>query len=157
MRTMNLAATILLAAIGTPVTLAVAQTQRPPRAENPSYSGAFETTPNSRLTGVDVVRTINTAEATYKYKHGSFADWDDLYSAIIAPAQNRAPGANGVAIGRGSEVVPGWILTLIVSHDGKAYQLSLRNRLDTKCPFSFFSDQSGLIYQGNVIGCESGT
>jgi hypothetical protein len=155
MRTMNLAATILLAAIGTCVTLAVAQTQRPPRTE-PLYGGAFETTPDSRLTGAGVVRTINTAEAIYKYDHGRFADWDDLYPTIIA-AQNRNPDAKGLAIGRGPEVVPGWILTLIVSHDGKAYQLSLRNVLETKCPFSFFSDQTGLIYQGNVIGCDPGT
>jgi hypothetical protein len=50
--------------------------------------------------------------------------------------------------------VPGWLLTVIVSHDGKSYQLSLRNLGDKRCRFSLFSDESGLIYQGNVIGCE---
>jgi hypothetical protein len=57
------------------------------------------------------------------------------------------------AIGSG----PGWVLAIVVlSHDGKAYQLSLHNFADTECRFSFFSDQSGLFYQRNVIGSQPG-
>ena len=153
MKTKKRIAAVFLAMTLTGAALMAAQTQRS-RPQRESYEGgAFETIRDSRLIGAGVVRTINTAEATYKSEHGGFADWDGLYPTIIA-AQNREPIANGVANGRGPEVVPGWILTLIVSRDGKTYQLSLHNLSDTKCPFSFFSDQNGLVYQGDVIGCE---
>jgi hypothetical protein len=147
------AAAIVISVILTCATLAIAQTQRPqaqPLREG-YEGGAFETTRDSRLIGVDVVRVVNTAEVTYKYEHGSFATWDELYrSGAVARSK-------GLALASGPEVVPGWVLTIIVSHDGKTYQLSLRNLADTQCRFSFFSDPSGLIYQGNVIDCQPGT
>jgi hypothetical protein len=147
-------AAILVGTILTCATLAVAQAQRPqaqPLRE--SYEGgAFETIRDSRLVGVNVVRLINTAEVTYKYEHGSFATWDELYrSGAIRHSMD------GLALASGPEVVPGWALTMIVSHDGKTYQLSLRNLADKQCRYSLFSDDSGLIYQGSVIGCGPGT
>lgn len=144
------------------VALAATQTQRtqPPRvnaADDQGYDGAFETTRDSRLVGVNVVRLINTAEADYKNAHGSFAGWDELYgSSAITTAQRSWPSTNGLTLASGPEVVKGWFLMLMVSRDGKAYQLSLHNLSDKQCRFSLFSDQSGLIYQGNVIGCEPG-
>jgi hypothetical protein len=135
--------------------LAAAQTQRPEPPRQAYEGGAFETIQESRLVGVNIVRLINTAELDYKYAHDRYANWDELYrSSAIVAAQRRSAGATGVTLAPGPEVVPGWVLTVIVSQDGKSYQLSLRNLADKQCRFSLFSDQSGLIYQGNVIGCE---
>ena len=154
-------AAILVCTTLTCVALAAAQTQRsqPPRvnaATGEGYEGAFETPRDSHLVGTGVVRLINTAEAEYKDEHGSFVGWDELYrSSVISRAQRIWRGTNGLTLSSGPEVVEGWSLMLMVSRDGKAYQLSLRSLADKQCRFSLFSDQSGLIYQGNVIGCES--
>lgn len=138
-----LAATMLMC-----VTLAIAQVQRP--VDRP---GAVETVRDSRLIGAHVVRLINAVELDYRQAHSSFADWNELYqSGAIAAAETRSE-ATGLAFGPGPEVIPGWSLAIVVSRDGKSYQLSLRNVDDTQCRFSFFSDPSGIIYQGNVIGC----
>jgi hypothetical protein len=142
------AAGILAAAILTCVTLAIAQVRRPP-LDRP---GAFETVRDSRLIGAHVVRLINTAELDYSDAHGSFAEWNALYrSGAVVAAEKRS--SEGTGLGPGPEVVPGWFLSIVVSPDGKSYQLSLRNIDDKQCRFSFFSDASGLIYQGNVIDC----
>lgn len=160
MKAKQLAAVLVgttLACVG----LAWAQTQRVQRprinaADDQGYDGAFETARDSRLVGVNVVRLINTAEADYKDAHGSYVGWDELYrSGAITTAQSSWPGTK-LTLASGPEVVKGWFLMVMVSRDGKAYQLSLRNLADTQCRFSLFSDQSGLVYQGNVIGCEPG-
>src|SRR5487761_205515 len=111
--------------------------------------------PNETLaTGVNVVRLINTAEMEYKRAQGSYATWDVLFrSGLISDLQKR-PFFGGVHLAAGPEAVPGWTLALIPSAEGQSYELSLRN-LGDKCQFSFFSDQRGLIYEGQVIGCEA--
>jgi len=143
------AAGILAATMVTCVTLAIAQVRRP--VDRP---GAVETVRDSRLIGAHVVRFINTLELDYRLAHGTFADWNELYqSGAIGAAERRSPDTTGLALGPGREVVPGWSLAIVVSRDGQSYQMSLRNVDDKQCRFSFFSDPSGLIYQGNVMAC----
>lgn len=141
------AAGILAATMLVCVTLAIAQAQRP--VDRPS---AVETVRDSRLIGAHVVQLINAAELEYRQAHNSFADWNELYQSGAVAAEARSE-ASGLAFAPGPEVVPGWFLVIVVSRDGKSYQLSLWNVDDKQCRFSFFSDASGLIYQGNVIGC----
>lgn len=149
------AAAILVGAILICGTLATAKAQLRQEVYRP---GAFETVRESRLIGVSVVRLINTAEQDYRDAHGRFATWDELNrSGALAGARKRSPEPKGLALSTGPEVVPGWMLAIIVSHDGKTYQLSLRNVGDRECRFSFFSDPSGLVYQGSVVGCEPGS
>lgn len=148
------AAAILVGAILICGTLAMAKAQLRQEVYRP---GAFETVRESRLIGVSVVRLINTAEQDYMVAHGRFATWDELNrSGAVSAARKRSPEPKGLALSTGPEVVPGWMLAIVVSHDGKNYQLSLRNVGDRECRFSLFSDPSGLIYQGSVIGCEPG-
>lgn len=112
--------------------------------------------PNAvRTTGVNVVRLINTAEAEYKNAHGGYAKWSELYrSGIIAKHEKPGLMFGKLNLSEAPEVVPGWTLTMIVAADAQSYELSLHNSAD-KCGFSFFSDQRGLIYEGNVIDCET--
>ncbi|MGH9865567.1 MAG: hypothetical protein ACRD4H_09165, partial [Candidatus Acidiferrales bacterium] len=99
---------------------------------------------------------INTAQGEYKSAHGGYATWNELYrSGIITSDQKRWEQFNNLELSAGPEVVRGWTLAMITSGDNQSYELSLRN-LSDKCQFSFFSDQRGLIYQGNVIGCDAG-
>ncbi|HEV2287713.1 MAG TPA: hypothetical protein VGR81_02035 [Candidatus Acidoferrales bacterium] len=116
---------------------------------------AVERTRDSRLIGIDVVRMLNTAEAKYKSQHGAYADWSELYRFIVNGDASMQPRFSGLQITAGPEVVPGWNLNLIASADRRGYEFALRNVDDKACRFSFFSDESALIYQGDVIGCPS--
>ncbi|HEV2313814.1 MAG TPA: hypothetical protein VGR94_00790 [Candidatus Acidoferrales bacterium] len=134
--------------------LAVAQSGEPAPAV-PHDPMVFQAPNAVRTTGVNVVRLINTAEAEYKSAHSGYATWPELYrSGIIAKHEKARLMFGNLNLSEGPEVVPGWTLAMIVAADGQSYELALRN-LPDKCQFSFFSDQRGLIYEGNVIGCET--
>lgn len=124
--------------------------QSPPRGD---VLPLTETLRDSRMTGVKVVRLINTAEMNYKHAHGNFATWDELFrSGAISSREKPATQFQGLKLSDKPEVVPGWTLSLVTAAKGQSYELSLRNLTDA-CGFSFFSDQRGIIYQGGVIDC----
>jgi len=134
--------------------LAMAQSgeSAPPIPHDPMV---FQAPDAARTTGVNVVRLINTADMEYKSAHGGYAAWPELYrSGIIAKHEKPGLMFGNLNLSEGPEVVPGWTLAMIVAADGQSYELSLRNLKD-KCQFSFFSDQRGVIYEGNAIGCET--
>ncbi len=87
--------------------LAVAQEQqtRPPGAAL-QHLQATETSRDSRMTGVKVVRLINTAEAVYKSEHGSYASWSELFGSD-AISEREKPGTpfQGLQLSAGPEVV----------------------------------------------------
>lgn len=135
------------------VTLALAQS-RPIAPQRASAPMAVERVQDSRMLGVSLVRFLNNSEADYKAKEGKFADWEELANSAYFQARKGVwAQTEGVAISSGPEIIPGWRLGLVSSADGASYQLMLQNAGDKACKFSFFSDQSGLIYQGEVIGC----
>jgi hypothetical protein len=114
---------------------------------------SVETASESRQTGVNVVRLINTAEVYYKQAHGSYATWDELFSSgEISKREKPGTKFQGLKLSAGPEVTPGWILNLVTAASGEGYELSLRNSPDA-CGFSFFSDERGIIYQGGWIDC----
>jgi hypothetical protein len=138
-----------LACIG----MAMAQSGNPPRPV-PQQSMAVERVQDSRMIALSLVRFLNTAEADYKAKEGSYANWEELEnSAYFLAGKSRWAQSEGVTINSGPDVIPGWTLALVVSSDRRDYQLSLHQNADKQCRFSFFSDQSGIIYQGGAIDC----
>jgi hypothetical protein len=103
---------------------------------------------------VDLVRIINTAEYEYRGDHGSFAVWPDLYtSGAVEKVQKQVEQWTALPITMGSQVIPGYFMTLLVSRDAGSYSVSLHEAGSNDCGFSVFSDESGLIYEGNVIDC----
>jgi hypothetical protein len=103
---------------------------------------------------VDVVRTINTAEYEYRRDHGSFAVWPDLYtSGTVEKVQKEVDQWAALPIAAGSQVIPGYMMNLLVSRDAGSYSVSLHEAGSNDCGFSVFSDESGLIYEGTVIDC----
>ena len=115
---------------------------------------AVERVQDSHMLGVSLVRFLNNSEADYKAKEGKFADWEELANSAYFQARKGVwAQTEGVAIGSGPEIIPGWRLSLVRSADGASYQLMLQSVGDKVCMFSFFSNQSGLIYEGQVIGC----
>jgi hypothetical protein len=103
---------------------------------------------------IDVVRMINTAEYEYRRDHGSFAVWPDLYtSGEVEKVQKQVDQWTALPITAGSQVIPGYFMTLLVSRDASSYSVSLHEAGSNDCGFSVFSDTSGLIYEGTVIDC----
>ena len=106
-----------------------------------------------REKAINAVRAINTAEYEYRTDHGRFGSWFEV-STFGRPT----PGTPEMTLSQlrimpGAEITPGYRLTLLVSEDGTAYSVSLHDMKTHGCGLSFFSDQSGLIYQGTIIDC----
>ncbi|HEV2298753.1 MAG TPA: hypothetical protein VGR72_09580 [Candidatus Acidoferrales bacterium] len=135
------------------VGLAMAQSGSPSRRVS-QQAMAIERVQDSHMLGVSLVRFLNNSEADYKAKEGKYADWEELEkSAYFLAGKGRWAESEGVAISSGPEIIPGWRLSLVRAADGASYQLMLQNVGDKVCMFSFFSDPSGLIYQGQIVDC----
>ena len=133
--------------------LATAQSRNSPQVSN-QRTWAIERSQDSHMLGVSLARFINNSEADYKLKARNYASWEELEnSAFFEAGKGRWAQSEGVPISSGSEIIPGWHLSLLRSADASSYQFMLQNVADKACRFSFFSDQSGLIYEGQVIDC----
>ena len=112
-----------------------------------------------RSLAINVVRAINTAEASYKKGHGVFATWDtfvsngDFSDSGTKWAPESFPTVAHAMYGRGAEILPGWKLRLTLSKDASAYDLLLEDVTDPKCGYAVISDERGLIRQGRSIDC----
>jgi hypothetical protein len=113
---------------------------------------------------VYIVRLINTAEWSFPAKDGKidekekFLPWDELLDAPrFKEAQSRVRFThfNISSLSPGPEIVPGLELRLVVSPDGKHYNLSLSQKPVVHCAFAIYSDERGVIYAGREIGCEA--
>jgi hypothetical protein len=103
-----------------------------------------------RRDALHVARTVNNLEAnqpgararTYlrqiELKSSAFASGPDGQSEWFKKL-NFAPG---------QEVIPGWELTLDVTHDG--YWFAVKDKTDS-CGFRYISNQDGLIFHAETI------
>ena len=94
---------------------------------------------------VQTVRMINTAEMSYARKQGRFATYQELVSAGLVD-KSMLPQANDST----QEPLSGFHLKLVVSGDGKAYELSLVQKTGSS-RWGLFSSDEGLIYQGQPL------
>jgi hypothetical protein len=109
-----------------------------------------------QILAVSTVRTINTAEAAYRFskEKGStqhrdrFATWSDLYSSGVLEEMKPPTNVSSLITAGG---IQGYKLALIVSPDGQSYQLALHDATPQNALFSVFSDQSGIIYTGSPL------
>src|SRR6267378_3630805 len=90
--------------------------QTPQFAQDAS-TGPAKADQERRIVAIGLLRTINTAEATYHARNGSFVVWKTLvsdqpkYFAHFSDAP---------------EILPGWNLRFNVHLDGQGYDLLLR-------------------------------
>jgi hypothetical protein len=112
-----------------------------------------------RAMAIGLLRTINTAEVSYRQKNGSFATWQTLLSSEA----KLFDGFLTIATRRGNpnlrfadlpEVLPGWNLRLNLHSDGQGFDVMLKDVTDEKCGYAALSDESGLIRQSKVIDCQ---
>ena len=103
---------------------------------------------------VNTARLINTAEAKYRADNGRYATWNDLYSSSAFTDAKAIMDKNSMPLtpGLNSQMSSGITLKLLVQGDSQ-YEFRLTDETDQACHFSAFSDEKGLIFEGNVIGC----
>jgi hypothetical protein len=112
-----------------------------------------------RSLAINMVRAINTAEASYKKSHGVYASWEtflgngDFTDTGTKWAPESFPTVAHAMYGRGPEIVPGWKLRLTLSKEGNAYDVLLEDVTDPKCGYAVVSDERGVIRQSKSIDC----
>jgi hypothetical protein len=104
---------------------------------------------------VNTLRLLNTFEYSYRGENGRFADRDALLSFLEkkdvlskSPIDLQNPGPYELAVTTAS--------------DGMHYQITLQRPSDmndksTWCKTAVFSDDRGVIFLGQAIGCEAAT
>ena len=107
---------------------------------------------------VSSVRTINTAEVTYRHENTSFAIWQTLISSqpkyfdqFLARYGSEKANPH---FSDAPEILPGWNLRLNVHSDGQGYDILLRDITDEKCGYAALTDESGVIRQSKAIDCQ---
>lgn len=98
-----------------------------------------------------VVRTVNTAEAEYRTSRGVFGDLEDIISGGLLKTPNASVTAPTVA-DETTATVDGYKLSVVSSPDGKHYSVTVEAD-PPSCRTAFFSDESGVIYTGQALGC----
>jgi hypothetical protein len=128
--------------------------EAPSQTSEPDYAKHF--------IAISLLRNINTAEVTYKFKHdGSYAAWDALLtseefraSKVIAGLAKIDPQLADAQFSNGAEILPGWSLRLNLTADGQAYDLMLEDLTDKACGYAAVTDERGLVRQSKVIDCK---
>ena len=136
--------------------------QNAPRPAQPSSQ-------TQHAMAVGLLRSINTAEVSYKMQHGSYVPWPVLLvneskyldrAFVVAtnygftqahPSDHRLAEMHLAA---GPEILPGWNLRLNVHADGQGYDLLLEDLTDKQCGYAALTDESGIIRQSKTIDCE---
>jgi hypothetical protein len=95
-----------------------------------------------------LVRTLNSSEATMKLKDSSYGSLRDV---MKLERLDQRYGFDWVD--NSSATVKDYRLSVVTAADGKHYQISLHP--SSGCGVSFFSNESGVIYQGNALGCST--
>ena len=116
-------------------------------AQQPAQDHAPTGLQQLKVAAINEVRALNTAEMRYRYSHGRFAGLEELKSSdewqkTIERMKNW--GAEG------PEFIAAYDTSLIADLQGKTYRISVKPKSDM-CQSSFFSDESGLIFEGKVI------
>jgi hypothetical protein len=105
-----------------------------------------------------IVRSINTGEYSCRKKDEkeNFLPWEELLNApCFSRFQSSFSQVSGFPLSPGPEIVPGLELRMMISPDGKHYNLWLGQKPVGNCAFAFYSDERGVIYEGASLGCDS--
>ncbi|MGA2430532.1 MAG: hypothetical protein ABSH13_18690 [Candidatus Acidiferrum sp.] len=103
---------------------------------------------------INLLRTINTAEADHKFRYGTYANWDDLLmNRDLAKCAEQIAAQLGAHLSKGPEIFPGWTLRLNLTNGGQGYDLLLEDTTDKPCRYAAGTDERGLIRQSKVIDC----
>ena len=123
-------------------------------AQQPLQRGqpSFPETRELKIAAVNEVRALNTAEMGFRNIHGRFAGLEELKSSD--DWQKMMERANKYAGAQKPDITGTYETSLITDQNGTAYRISVKPKTD-RCQSSFFSDESGLIFEARVLDCPS--
>lgn len=108
----------------------------------------------TRATTIGLMRSINTAEATFRHNYGHFGTMDDLFD--VAKYLRRDPSRYAdvtKTLGLGStDGLPNIWISLILSPREDSYAVGVYDKLKDDNGFAAFSDPAGIIYIGQPLG-----
>lgn len=123
----------------------------PQFAQEPSADAEKAEQQKRRALGIGLVRTINTDEVTEVSEYGSYASWENLlahqpefFNRWLAKSDSQQ-----ASFANPPDILPGYSLRLNVHADGKGHDLRLRET--TGEAWAAFSDESGLIWEGEPL------
>ena len=107
-----------------------------------------------RVQAVNAVRIINTVEVNHKTLYGKFLPFSELPNSPVVERMHLKDGPWGrifkaMFFAPNTDVLPGFELRFTLGEDG--YSVAITDKTDP-CRRSFFSDQIGIIYEGQPIG-----
>jgi hypothetical protein len=110
------------------------------------------------MLAIGILRSINTAEVGYQFRHGSYATWDDLltskeFAEYAKECLANIPEFAAVHFSEDPEILPGWTLRLNLTNEGKGYDLLLEDTMDKACGYAAVTDERGVIRQSKAIDC----
>lgn len=109
---------------------------------------------------VTAVRAINTAEARFLDSNHRYGTFQELVTsgqlANLHRLINAVHNTPAVNINASSEedAVSGYKTQLIIAGSGNSYSLILRDATNS-CDAAFFSDDRGIIFRGQAMGCDN--
>ena len=120
-----------------------------------------ESTPRQLLAQPDVptgklvaaIRVLNTYEVSYKHENRRYADRDQMLAFL---RQTGLLSKSPIDL----ENPTPYELAITTTSDGTRYQITLQrlpdtNDKSTRCTTAAFSDEKGVIFLGQAIGCEA--
>lgn len=138
----SLLLTIALLAVLAFVTLSV--------LPSPSHAQAANSAPDAtRARTVGLTRSLNTAEYAYRHSVGHFGSLYDLFSVNYISHTDRDL-ANPFLV-RSDDIVPNLTAVAISNPDKDAYALAVYDTVAADHGYAVFSDQAGVIYQGQPL------
>lgn len=120
-------------------------------AQQPAQDHAPTGGQKLRGAAVGEVRALNTAEMRYRGSHGRFADLEELKSSDDWKTTIERAKYTGA---EGPEFIASYDTSVIADAQGKTYRISVKPK-NGMCQSNFFSDESGVIFEGIALGCGS--
>lgn len=126
--------------------------RRETEAGNESQQGSA----TEKWKGAFTARLINEAESQFRFDHGIYAD----YPTLLRSGQLKKTGGFNFTIvpinlQSATDPLPGYLIRLLVSRDGSSYRLSIQEKTSADCASGFFSDETGVIFDGHTAECSA--
>jgi hypothetical protein len=108
-----------------------------------------------RAHAIGLIRAINTVEVTERSIYGSYASWQTLlmhYPEYLNECLAKIyPQEVNLRFADMPEILPKYGLRLNVRADGQGYDVRLKDMEDKQGGWAAFSDENGVIWQGEPL------
>jgi hypothetical protein len=98
-----------------------------------------------------MARLINAAEFQYRFANRIYADYPTLVrSGQLQKTAGRQFTFVPKTVDSVSDLLPGYLIRVVVTPDGRSYQLSIQEKTFVDCAPGLFSDETGIVFDGHI-------